>query len=103
MASHKTAKKQQPEAEDVTEKVQQLVALATDNDNENEATNAALAAVRLMQEHDLTVLPKRDLEAAQNVINGARELVKKAEEKANGKLVMGVIAGMLLGGRSKLF
>lgn len=103
MPSQKTAKKQQAEADNVTDKVQQLVALATDNDNENEATNAALAAVRLMSEHELTVLPKKDLERAQQVINGAADLVRKAEEKANGKLVVGVIAGMLLGGRTKLF
>lgn len=103
MPSRNTAQKQPAEAEDLTERVQHLVALATNNDNEHEAASSALKAVRLMAEHELTVLPRKDLEAAQQVINGARELVKKAEEKANGKLVMGVIAGMLLGGRSKLF
>lgn len=103
MASPKQTTTKQRPAEDVTDKVQQLVALATKNDNENEAAAAAMRAVQLMSEHDLTVLPRQDLEAAQQVINGARELVKKAEEKANGKLVMGVIAGMLLSGRNKLF
>lgn len=103
MASTKQTTTKQREAEDVTDKVQQLVSLATQNDNENEAAAAAMRAVELMAKYDLTVLPRQDLEAAQQVINGARELVRKAEEKANGKLVMGVIAGMLLGGRSKLF
>jgi hypothetical protein len=103
MPSQKQTAPKQREAENVTDKVEQLVQLATRNDNENEAAAAAMTAVKLMSEHRLTVIPQDDLEAAQRVINGAQELVKKAEEKANGKLVMGVIAGMLLGGRTKLF
>jgi hypothetical protein len=103
MPSQKTAEKQPRTAEDIIERVEQLVSLAGNNNEPNEAASAAMMAVRLMREHELTVLPKKDLEAAQQVINGAQELVKRAEDKANGRLVMGVIAGMLLGGKTKLF
>ena len=80
----------------IVERVQDLCKLAA-SDNENEARSAAMQAVRLMNEHELAFVPRKDLDRAMKMIDGAQALAKSAEEKANQKLVVGLVAGAFLG------
>lgn len=89
MASEETKK--------VVEKVQKLCALAG-SDNEEEASTAALQAVRMMKEHKLSLIATEDLERAQKVIAGAQELQKRAEANATKKMALGALAGYLFAG-----
>lgn len=77
------------------ERVQDLVRLASDKaTSEQEARTAALTAVRLMQEEGLTVVSAVDLEDVRKRIDGARIKLRKAEEKANQKMMLGAIGGL---------
>jgi hypothetical protein len=97
MASKKAAEKPRKTRDELNEKVQHLVNLAANNENEDEARNAAVAAVNLMREHDLAVVPREDLERAQQVIQGANQLLVKAKEEGNKRLLIGVALGAFFG------
>jgi hypothetical protein len=88
MAAKTAAQKPQ----DVIEKVQNLVALAQ-SDNENEARNAALSAVRLMTEHKLAVVPQEDLEKAKAFVENAQKLLATAKDKKTQNMMMGAALG----------
>lgn len=55
----------------VIERVQKLIALAG-SDNENEARNAAFIAVKLIREHNLTLVEEDSFEAFRRTFNERR-------------------------------
>jgi hypothetical protein len=78
------------------DRVQDLVRLAADEaTSDNEARTAALTAVRLMQEEGLTVVSAADLEDVRHRIGQARLKLKKAEDKANQKMMLGALGGIV--------
>jgi hypothetical protein len=81
---------------DIVERVQNLCRLAQ-NENENEARNAAMQAVRLMNEHDLAFVPKADLEKAMKAISGAQELAKQAKAESTKNMLLGGLIGAFVG------
>jgi hypothetical protein len=78
--------------QNIVEKVQKLVALAT-SDNEEEARTAAVQAARLMSEHKLVVVPKEDVERAQAFVAGVQ---KRAKEEKMSNMALGAVLGVFL-------
>lgn len=79
-------------SKDVVEKVMNLGKLALSKEGgetTDEARNAAVAAISLMKEHDLVVMPRADVE---KVVAGQKELAE-AQSKANRNLLMGLAVG----------
>lgn len=91
-------KRTPPTTEEVIGKVNKLISLAQ-SDNEDEARNAALQAVRLMSEHKLSLVPKDDLDRAMKFVEGAREMARVAKEEGLKKLALGAVMGALLAKR----
>jgi hypothetical protein len=85
----------------VLEKVHNLVKLAASGDTE-EARTAAVAATKMMKEHELVLVPKSEIDRVQKLIEGAQALA--ATQKADGtqKMVIGGIVGVLLAKQLKL-
>jgi hypothetical protein len=77
---------------EVVDKVEKLIALATDNANEEEARNAAVAAVKLINDAKLHLIPEADLENVLKAVDGA----KRANERANGRMLIGLIIGAVV-------
>jgi Protein of unknown function (DUF2786) len=95
-------KKKTPDA--VVKKVQDLIELAT-SDNEDEARTAALTAIRLMREHQLVCVDRAMLEAieqAKKVVEGANALMVQAKGEATQKMMIGAGIGFLLAKQFKL-
>lgn len=84
-----------------TQRVTELVALAQ-QDNENEARTAAMAAVRLMAKHELVVIPKGQLEEVQAVVEKAKKLAKRAKDEKTKNLVVGALLGSVFLGKGGL-
>lgn len=83
-------------------KVTDLVRLAHDNSNEDEARTAALTAVKLMAEHKLCVIPETEVERLRRLITDMQEARKVSGEEKMKQLGLGFVAGMMLS-KSKLF
>lgn len=79
-------------------KIEKLVALATDTDDDDneEARTAAVQAVRLMREHDLALVPKKDLDNARQFVEGAQALARKADQAKWQHMGIGFAAAMFL-------
>jgi Protein of unknown function (DUF2786) len=76
------------------EKVQQLVALASDEGaSPEEARTSALKAIQIMRENDLVVVSASELEASIKAVDGARLALRDAESKMNSKMLMGAALG----------
>ena len=87
---------------EVIEKVQKLVALASDKGAaEEEARSAALQAVRLMGDNDLTVVPKGDLESVQKSVEGMRIELREARKRETAKMLIGGAIGFGLAKMAK--
>jgi hypothetical protein len=85
---------------DVLEKVQKLCTLALseeDGEPTEEARTAAITATRLMKEHDLVIVPREQLEAAQKAINGATELRREAKKAKRDGMILGGVLGVMAG------
>jgi hypothetical protein len=83
-------------AEDIVERVQNLCRQAQ-SDNENEARTAALLAVRLMNEHELSFVPKAELDKAMKAIEGAQVLAKQAKAENTKNMLLGGLIGAFVG------
>lgn len=83
-------------------KVTDLVRLAHDNTNEDEARTAALTAVKLMAEHKLCVIPESEVERLRRLITDMAEARKVSGDEKMKQLGIGFVAGMVLS-KSKLF
>jgi hypothetical protein len=80
------------------DKVQDLISLALDGGaNQEEARNAAMQAVRLIQKHDLlaSTVPVRKLRRTTEIVS-AQKTKKLAEEKAN-QVVSDLVRRAILG------
>jgi phosphoserine phosphatase len=83
----------------MVEKVQKLVALASDGDEDSEeARTAALQAVRLMKEHNLAVIDEDALNKAMKLVEGARDLAKNAKAEGQKQILIGAALGYVFGG-----
>jgi|SRR5579872_2511097 len=98
----KNAKTETEKQQKVLERVQHLVQLAVQNTEEQEARSAAMQAAQLMTEHDLVCVPRSQLEAAQKVVSGAQQLVKKAKQEKWTNMGIGLILGQVLLGKGGL-
>jgi hypothetical protein len=88
--------------QEIVERVQKLVALAADGDSENgteEERTAALKAVRMIAQHELSIVNESEMENAKKLIGQARELAAKFKEEKNNSMLMGGLIGYFLGGR----
>jgi hypothetical protein len=90
------------EQQKVLERVHQLVSLACKNDSEDEARTAAIQAAQLMVKHDLVVVPRAELEVAQKLINGARQLQTQAKKEKWTNMGIGLVLGQILLGKGGL-
>jgi hypothetical protein len=87
---------------DVLKRCAQLVKLAQDNPEGEEARTAAVQAMALMKEHELCLVPKSELDRIQKVVGDAQLLAKKHEAELTQRLVIGAIGGVVLGKQFKL-
>lgn len=96
----KKTKTKQPYVDEATakalRKVTDLVRLAHDNSNEDEARSAALTAVKLMAEHRLCVIPESEVERLRRLITNMQESRKVSGEEKLKQLGLGFVAGMML-------
>jgi hypothetical protein len=83
------------------DKVGDLIKLANDGDTE-EARTAAMKAVALMKQHELVLVPKSEIERIQKVVAGAQALERTMKEEKIQNMVIGGLAGVLLGKQFKL-
>ena len=81
--------------EDILEKVEKLVALAS-SAPEEEARTAAVTAAMLMHEHKLVCVPREVLERAKTVIGDAEKLVARAKSENRQQLLIGGLVGLFL-------
>ncbi len=86
----------------VVERVQHFVALATNNESEEEARNAAMKAIELMKEHDLAFVPRSDLEKVRTAVEGAERLATRAKQEKMQNMLIGGALGLLLGKNFKI-
>ncbi len=90
--AQKTPEAEQEATRSVTEQLQKLVALAQ-QENQNEARNAAIAAVRLMAKHEIVVMPRAEFEK----VTALMEAAKKARARAKSERTKNMVVGALLG------
>jgi hypothetical protein len=97
------ATKSKPDSgKQIIDRVQKLVNLAQsveDGEPTEEARTAAIQAVRLMNEHQLTVVPQVELENVQKVIAGAQAAMRKASSERTKNIAIGFGLSMLFGGK----
>jgi hypothetical protein len=83
-------------SQQVIDKVRNLVKLASDDAaEEEEARSAAVQAIKLMKENDLTVVPTTEWSTVKATIDGMRADLAKVKQDANGKMLMGAGLGFL--------
>jgi hypothetical protein len=80
---------------DVLERVQSLVKLAQDGDDEENRT-AASKAVQLMKQHELVLVPKSEIDRVQRVVDEANKLVEGNKTEKHKNMAMGALAGFML-------
>lgn len=79
---------------DSLSKVQQLVKLASDEGTTlDERRNAALSAVKLMVDNDLTVVSTEELEAVKKSVDGMRRAMRAQKEKQTRDMILGGLIG----------
>jgi formiminotetrahydrofolate cyclodeaminase len=98
----KTEKTEATKQQEVLLRVNQLVQLAVQNDNEEEARSAAVQAAQLMAKHELVCVPRAELEAAQKVVSGAQQLATQAKKEKWTNMGIGLILGQVLLGKGGL-
>jgi Protein of unknown function (DUF2786) len=81
---------------EILDRVGKLVALAQ-SDNEEEARSAAVQATRLMKDHRLVLVPQSEIDRIKTVIGEAQALAQKHESSATQKMMLGALAGFLVG------
>jgi hypothetical protein len=102
MASNgKSRAAEKTEASEAFEKFQKLTALALseeDGQATEEARTAAVKAIEMLadEEGDLVVLPRHELEAFQQRIEGAQAALAKVKEAKREGIVMGAFGGLIL-------
>ena len=84
------------EFEPVLRKVQNLVKLAADGPDTDEARTAAIQVTRLMKEHELVLLPRSEFERLKKVIEGARDLAKQSKDDKLQNMAIGALGALLL-------
>lgn len=86
---------------EVLEKVGKLITLSQ-SDNEEEARTAAMQATRLMKEHKLVLVPQSEIDRIKTVIGDANALAKRYEGEATQKMLIGALAGFMVGKKGGL-
>lgn len=87
---------------EAVETVQKLVALAQSTENgesTQEARNAAVKAIKLMQENDLVVVAKADMEAAAKAVEGVENLRKRVKKAKQDGMVLGALGALIFKGK----
>lgn len=90
-----------PGQAEVLETVGKLIALSH-SDNGEEARTAAMKATRLMKEHKLVLVPQSEIDRIKKVIGDAQALATKQEGEATQKMMIGALAGFLIGKKGGL-
>lgn len=85
----------------VMTQLEKCLALAVDNENENEARNAAMKAVHLMTDHDIVPVPKADIDRAKKFVEGAQALAKQVQGEKQKNMMIGGLIGFALAGGGK--
>lgn len=86
-------------ASDVREKIDKLVALATDESTtEDEARSSALTAIRLASREGFVLMPKQDLSDIRTRVQGLMTECATLKNNEQRDLILGVVAGFLFGG-----
>ena len=93
----KSAQRERDSIGDVVKRVEELVALATKNPEEEEARSAAVKAARLMQEHGLMCVSREDVERAKTVMGDAQEIIARAKKEKTTQMAIGAAIGLFLG------
>lgn len=85
----------------IQDRVQKLLALAqSSNDDESEeARTAAIQVTRLMKEHKFVLVPYDEIKRVEKVIGEAQALAKQHEGEGTQKMLLGALAGFMLGGK----
>lgn len=83
----------------VLDRVQKLLAHAqsTNAEESEEARTAAIQVTRMMKEHKLVLVPLDEIERVKKVIGDAQALAKQHESESTQKMLIGAVAGVLLG------
>ena len=79
----------------ILEKVQGLVRLAQDGDDEENRT-AAAQAVQLMKQYELVLVPKSEIERVERVVEEANKVVSEQRDERTKNMAMGALAGFVL-------
>jgi ElaB/YqjD/DUF883 family membrane-anchored ribosome-binding protein len=99
-ATQQEKRKGERPAHDIVAKVTKLMALAQseeDGEMTEEATNAAVKAVQLMNKHELVVVLRSDVERAKAFVEGAQTLVQnKVKQESFKNMGIGFVVGMFL-------
>lgn len=66
-------------------------------EDDEEARTAAMQAALMMREHELVLIPKSEIERIETAIKQAQEVARKSKDEAQQKLIMGALAGIMLG------
>ena len=69
------------------------------NEEDEEARNAAIAALALMKEHEFVVVPRAELERVNEQIRTVNDKIQAASKDATMKMVIAGIGGLMLGGK----
>jgi hypothetical protein len=78
------------------QKVSKLLALANDGDDEENRT-AAIKAVSLMKQYNLVLVPKERIEEVRKMVGDAQALAKKYEGEKKQGMMLGALAGFMMG------
>ena len=93
------------DVEKTIETVQKLVALGVTEDGgepTEEARTAAVQAVRLIHDNALVCVPKADMDRALKMVEGSKELARRAKAEGQKNMLLGAALGFVLGGK-KIF
>lgn len=83
------------EAFEKFQKLAQLALSEEDGEATEEARNAAVKAIEMLdgEDPDLVVLPRAEVEQLKKGIEGARDLAKTAKEERNRGMMLGALLG----------
>lgn len=78
------------------QEVAKLVRLSQ-QENQHEASNAALAAANIIVRNDLVVVPRAELERVKKVVAGAQAIAKRARDEKWMNIGLGFLGAKFLG------
>jgi len=87
---------QKTDIQETLSKIERLFDLALDPAaTDEESRTAAITGVKILREAKLQLVSPEDLERARKAIDGATSIARRAEKKAQEKMVLGAALGYI--------